>query len=307
MAQPTYRRHRHRRRHQRASPPPARSRSAGLKVATIEAQLFGGLVINMNELEPAPEGRAASGAELASELMEANAEPASTSIQEPVTALRDAGDVHGSRRPTPARYTRAARRRRVGRAPEEARRSRRSRIRRPRRLAMRRLRRPHVPERGSRRRRRRRFGAAGSARARATTAQACTSCIAATRSAPRRISSSRSKANDKISIVWNATVDAILGGKMVEKARVQARRRPHRRAAVRRRFRLHRPRAEHRLPAALRSSATQTASSTPTTTFETTRAGISAIGAVRSGYGGTLTDAIDEAQRVAQAVRARLT
>ena len=43
---------------------------SGLKVATLEAQLFGGLVINVNELDPAPEGSPASGAELASELMQ---------------------------------------------------------------------------------------------------------------------------------------------------------------------------------------------------------------------------------------------
>jgi thioredoxin reductase (NADPH) len=46
----------------------------GFKVATLEAQLFGGLVINVNELDPAPEGAPASGAELASELMQANAD-----------------------------------------------------------------------------------------------------------------------------------------------------------------------------------------------------------------------------------------
>src|SRR5918999_1742705 len=66
---------------------------AGLKVATLEAQLFGGLVINVNELEPAPAGRPHSGAELASEMMQANAERGVASIQEPVTALRDAGGV----------------------------------------------------------------------------------------------------------------------------------------------------------------------------------------------------------------------
>ena len=47
---------------------------AGLKVATLEAQLFGGLVINVNELDPPPEGSEGgsgnSGAEYASTLMQ---------------------------------------------------------------------------------------------------------------------------------------------------------------------------------------------------------------------------------------------
>src|SRR3954468_3128920 len=64
--------------------------AAGLKVATVEGQLFGGLVINVNELEPVPEGRPHSGAELASEIMGANSEAGVTSIQEPVTRVRAA-------------------------------------------------------------------------------------------------------------------------------------------------------------------------------------------------------------------------
>src|SRR5918999_6386149 len=66
---------------------------AGLKVATLEQQLFGGLVINVNELDPAPPGRPHSGAELASEMMQTNAERGVTSVQEPVTALREAGGL----------------------------------------------------------------------------------------------------------------------------------------------------------------------------------------------------------------------
>ena len=64
----------------------------GLKVATLEARLFGGLVINVNELEPAPEG-AVSGAEFAAELMQANAELGIASIQEEVTGLTPDGDI----------------------------------------------------------------------------------------------------------------------------------------------------------------------------------------------------------------------
>ena len=143
---------------------------AGLKVATIEAQLFGGLVINVNELEPAPEGRPHSGAELASEMMQANAEAGvdqhpgaghraarrAAACSEVVTDSR-----HAHRAPRRRRF--GARLKRLGVPGEDG-------VRRPRRLAMRRLRRPDVPERRGDRRRRRRLGVPGSARARAATA-----------------------------------------------------------------------------------------------------------------------------------------
>ena len=70
---------------------------AGLKVATLEAQLFGGLVINVNELDPPPEGSEGgsgnSGAEYASTLMQANADAGVTSISEPVSRIEAAGDI----------------------------------------------------------------------------------------------------------------------------------------------------------------------------------------------------------------------
>lgn len=62
----------------------------GLRVATMEAQLFGGLIININELEPAPAG-ATAGAEFASSLVEAAANAGVESINEPVTGLESAG------------------------------------------------------------------------------------------------------------------------------------------------------------------------------------------------------------------------
>ena len=65
---------------------------AGLKTATLEAQLFGGLVLNVNELEPAADpARTISGAEMASELMQANADLGVASIQEAVTAIKNGG------------------------------------------------------------------------------------------------------------------------------------------------------------------------------------------------------------------------
>ena len=60
----------------------------GVRAATFEAQLFGGLIVNVNELEPSPAGHGVSGAEYAAGLMQQNAELGVESIQEPVTAIR---------------------------------------------------------------------------------------------------------------------------------------------------------------------------------------------------------------------------
>jgi len=62
--------------------------SRGLSTATIEGEMFGGLVINVNELDPASEARAGSGADFASELAMANQERGVRSINDNVTALR---------------------------------------------------------------------------------------------------------------------------------------------------------------------------------------------------------------------------
>ena len=61
----------------------------GLRVATIESTLFGGLVLNVNELDGYP--GADSGTNLASELMQSNADAGVTSLQEEVTAVRAKG------------------------------------------------------------------------------------------------------------------------------------------------------------------------------------------------------------------------
>ncbi len=65
------------------------ARRAGLRVATFESTLFGGLVLNVNELDGYP--GAESGTNLASELMQANSDAGVASIQEEVTAIRPAG------------------------------------------------------------------------------------------------------------------------------------------------------------------------------------------------------------------------
>lgn len=59
----------------------------GLSAATFEQQIFGGLVLNVNELDPAPPGGEAGGAAFAAEMTQANAEAGVTSVQEPVTGL----------------------------------------------------------------------------------------------------------------------------------------------------------------------------------------------------------------------------
>jgi thioredoxin reductase (NADPH) len=65
-----------------------------LRVATVEANLFGGLVINVGELDPAPEGTAGSGADYAAALVETNAGLGVRSIPATVTTLgHDAGKI----------------------------------------------------------------------------------------------------------------------------------------------------------------------------------------------------------------------
>ena len=62
---------------------------AKLRVATIESTLFGGLVLNVNELDGYP--GAESGTNLASELMQSNADAGVASQQQEVTAIRAKG------------------------------------------------------------------------------------------------------------------------------------------------------------------------------------------------------------------------
>jgi thioredoxin reductase (NADPH) len=274
---------------------------AGLKVATLEAQLFGGLVINVNELEPRPEGHPASGAELAAEMMQANAERGVTSIQEPVTALRDAhgrkeavtdSGVHSARHIVVAS---GARLRKLG-VPGEA----------------------EFEGRGVsqcadcdgpmyQNEEAIVVGGGDSAFQEALVlANYCRKVLLVHRgehfkAAPHFVE--QVKANDRISIVRNAAIDAILGGKMVEKARVRH--------------------ADGRIEELPCAGVFAYIGLEPNTEFlplsverseggfirtddglRTTLPGVSAIGAVRSGYGGTLAHALEEAQRVAETVRA---
>ena len=63
----------------------------GLRVATFEQTLFGGLVLNINELRPGPQGEPASGADLGAMLMEKNFEAGVASVQESVTGIEQDG------------------------------------------------------------------------------------------------------------------------------------------------------------------------------------------------------------------------
>ena len=64
---------------------------AGLRVATFESTLFGGLVINVNELDGYSEGGHKSGTDLASGLMQSNSEAGVKSIQEGVGTVSAPG------------------------------------------------------------------------------------------------------------------------------------------------------------------------------------------------------------------------
>ena len=60
---------------------------AGLATASIEALLFGGLVININELDPAPGGEQGSGTDLASNLMAEVSDLGVSNLAETVSGL----------------------------------------------------------------------------------------------------------------------------------------------------------------------------------------------------------------------------
>ncbi len=273
---------------------------AGLKVATIESTLFGGLVLNVNELDGYP--GAESGTNLASELMQSNADAGIASIQEEVTAVRPKSggfevvtnmNVHGARQVVIASGARL-----------------------------------------------KKLGVPGEKEFEGKGVSSCADCDAPmyqneevivvgggdsalqealvlskfcskVRIAHRGDKLRAQKhlmdhvgADSKISIMWKTTVEAILGGKMVEKVRLK------------------RDGKSEEIPVAgifayvgLEPNAAFAPEGvardgsghlTTNAAFETSVPGIYAIGAVRAGYSGLLRDAAVEAKSVAAAVSQRL-
>jgi thioredoxin reductase (NADPH) len=275
------------------------ARRAGLSVATFESNLFGGLVLNVNELDGYPGSE--SGTLLASELMQANSDAGVASIQEEVTAVSSAGGgfeiaaggVYGARQVVIAAGARLKKlgvpgeREFEGRgvsscadcdapmfqneevvvvgggdsALQEA-------------LVLAKFcSRVHIVHRGDRLR-------------------------------AQKHLAERADADPRISFMWKTTVEAVLGAKMVEKVRVRRNGSTEEIAA-----------AGVFAYVGLEPNAACAPSGSrrdghghlvTNDAFETSIPGVWAIGAVRAGYSGLLRDAVSEARRVAEAVRDRL-
>ena len=275
------------------------ARRAGLRVATFESTLFGGLVLNVNELDGYP--GAESGTNLASELMQASSDAGVASIQEEVTAIRSAGSlfeiatgsVYSARQVVIAS---GARLKKLG-----------------------------VP--GEREFEGRGVsscadcdapmyqnedvvvvGGGDSALQEALVlANFCRSVRVVHRGEKLRAQkhlAEKAAANPKISFMWNTSVEAILGAKMVEQVRVKRDGKTEEIAS-----------AGVFAYVGLEPNAACAPSDVgrdgrghlvTNDAFETSMAGVWAIGAVRAGYSGLLRDAALEARRVADAVRDRL-
>jgi thioredoxin reductase (NADPH) len=273
---------------------------AGMKTVTLETQLFGGLIINVNELDPAPEGRQVGGAEFASELMQLNQDLGVTSIPEPATAIEASGAM---KRVVTASGSYGAR---------------------------------HVVVASGARLRK--LGVPGEAEYEGRGVSQCADCdgpmyqnetvvvvgggdsalqeaVVLThycgkvhlvhrgsqfRARPHFVEQVRT--NGKIATVWNAQLAEIAGGKMVERARIRhadGRTEDIPCAGVFAYIGLE-PNADFLSPEYARDS---NGFLVTNENLETNVPGVWAAGAVRSDCGGLISDAIGEAQRVAAAIR----
>ena len=274
----------------------------GFSTASFEQQLFGGLVLNINELVPAPAGGEAGGAAFASEMTGANADAGVTSFSEEVTALAPAD---GGYTVTTAAGSYHARQVIVASGAK---------------LKM--------------------LGVPGEAEFEGRGVSKCADCDGpmfqnetvavigggdsalqeagvlthycgkvllihrgtAFRAQPRFVE--QVQANPKIEIRFGSTVEAVLGDKMVEKIRVNTGSGSEELAVagVFAYIGLE-PNAAF-VPEAVKRDATGRLVTGDT--LETALPGLWAAGAVRSGCGGSLEDAMQDAKRAAEAVAARL-
>ncbi len=274
----------------------------GLSAATFEQQIFGGLVLNVNELDPAPPGGEAGGAAFAAEMTGANTEAGVTSIQEPVTALAAADGGYtvttesGSYRARQVIIASGAKLKMLN-VPGET----------------------EFEGRGVSKCadcdgpmfQNETVAVIGGGDSALQEAQVLSHYCGkvwlihrgtAFRAQQRFID--QIQGNDKIETRFGTTVEAILGGQMVEKLRIRS------------------SAGSEEIPCAgvfayiglkpnsdiLPAEVKRDASGFVTTgdTLETSVSGLWAVGAVRSGCGGSLDDAMAEARRAAEAVAARL-
>jgi thioredoxin reductase (NADPH) len=268
-------------------------------VATFEANLFGGLVINVNELDGYP--GAESGTVLASELMQADSDAGVASIQEEVTAITPAGatfDVaagasYGARQVVIASGARLRKLSVPGEDEYEGRGV------------------SHCADCDAPLFQKEEVvvvGGGDSALQEALVlAKFCRKVHIVHRGERFRAQQhlvDRVASEPRIATIWNATVEAILGSKMVEKVRIRrdGRTEDMPSAGVFAYVGLE-PNSACAPPGIRRDERGHLLTDGA---FETSTPGIWAIGAVRAGYSGLLRDAVVEAQRVAQAVRDRL-